>query len=292
MPRNRGRSAISTRNRKLANRRLSQRHGARRRWRRAPAPARCRRDGRGSPPSLRASARRARRRPPAAKTAAARPPAARPGRTPFGFGVAHRARDRFVRVAKRRAAAHQVVGQVGRGGEAFAAPPRACAPRSTPMPVATRSVMIASVSASVSTVSNSGSLSSWLSLLYVSGCAFISTSSATRWPITRPLLPRTSSGTSGFFFCGMIELPVQKRSASCTKPKRGLDHSTSSSAKRDRCTMIERGGGLELDREVAVGDGVERIGAQCRRSPARARRARGRSGTTCRRAPPRRAAAG
>ena len=30
---------------------------------------------------------------------------------------------------------------------------------------------------------------------------------ATSAPRTRPLLPRTSSGTSGFFFCGMIELP-------------------------------------------------------------------------------------
>ncbi len=38
----------------------------------------------------------------------------------------------------------------------------------------------------------------------------------------------------------MIELPVQKRSASATKPKRGLDHSTSSSAKRDRSTMPAR----------------------------------------------------
>ena len=55
--------------------------------------------------------------------------------------------------------------------------------------------------------------------------------------MTRPLLPRTSSGTSGFFFCGMIEEPVQKRSGRRTKPKRGLAHSTSSSAKRDRCTM-------------------------------------------------------
>ena len=35
----------------------------------------------------------------------------------------------------------------------------------------------------------------------------------------------------------MIELPVQKRSASVTKPKRGLDQSTSSSAKRDRCII-------------------------------------------------------
>ena len=77
--------------------------------------------------------------------------------------------------------------------------------------------------------------------------------------MTRPLLPRTSSGTSGFFFCGMIELPVQKRSASVTKPKRGLVHSTSSSAKRDRCIIDERRGRRELDREVAIGNGVERV---------------------------------
>ena len=32
----------------------------------------------------------------------------------------------------------------------------------------------------------------------------------------RPDLPRTSSGTSGFFFCGMIDEPVQKRSGIVT----------------------------------------------------------------------------
>ena len=32
--------------------------------------------------------------------------------------------------------------------------------------------------------------------------------------MTRPVLPRASSATSGFFFCGMIDEPVQKRSAS------------------------------------------------------------------------------
>jgi hypothetical protein len=41
---------------------------------------------------------------------------------------------------------------------------------------------------------------------------------AIRLPLTRPVLPRASSGTSGFFFCGMIELPVQKRSARSMKP--------------------------------------------------------------------------
>src|SRR5947209_6125451 len=56
--------------------------------------------------------------------------------------------------------------------------------------------------------------------------------SAIRWPTTRPVLPRASSGTSGFFFCGMIELPVQKRSAMSMKPKDWLIHSTSSSLSR------------------------------------------------------------
>ena len=46
-----------------------------------------------------------------------------------------------------------------------------------------------------------------------------------------------SSGTSGFFFCGMIEEPVQKRSAMSTKPKRGLIQITSSSESRETCIM-------------------------------------------------------
>ena len=53
----------------------------------------------------------------------------------------------------------------------------------------------------------------------------------------RPLLPRASSATSGFFFCGMIELPVQKRSARSMNPTRGLIQSTSSSDSRDTCVM-------------------------------------------------------
>ena len=67
---------------------------------------------------------------------------------------------------------------------------------------------------------------------------FMIVSSATRSPKTRPLFPRTSSGTSGFFFCGMIELPVQKRSARRMKPKPGLDQRTNSSANRDRCIIV------------------------------------------------------
>ena len=40
-----------------------------------------------------------------------------------------------------------------------------------------------------------------------------------RSPTTRAHLPRAVSGTSGFFFCGMIEDPVVKRSGSFTKEK-------------------------------------------------------------------------
>ena len=34
-------------------------------------------------------------------------------------------------------------------------------------------------------------------------------SRVTSEPYTRPVLPRTSSATSGFFFCGMMEEPVE-----------------------------------------------------------------------------------
>ena len=37
--------------------------------------------------------------------------------------------------------------------------------------------------------------------------------STTSPPIARPALPRASSATSGFFFCGMSEEPVQKASS-------------------------------------------------------------------------------
>ena len=41
------------------------------------------------------------------------------------------------------------------------------------------------------------------------GRPFITVSSAIRSPKARPALPRTSSAISGFFFCGMMEEPVE-----------------------------------------------------------------------------------
>jgi hypothetical protein len=83
-----------------------------------------------------------------------------------------------------------------------------------------------------------------------------------RLPLTRPVLPRISSGTSGFFFCGMIDEPVQKRSARSTNAKRGFIQMMISSQKRERCVITSAPGGAELDREVAIGHRVEGIFAQ------------------------------
>ena len=52
----------------------------------------------------------------------------------------------------------------------------------------------------------------------------------------RPILARISSAASGFFFCGMIEEPVEKRSDMVTKRNWAEDQITSSSASRDRWT--------------------------------------------------------
>ena len=81
-------------------------------------------------------------------------------------------------------------------------------------------------------------LHSCRSLLYASGSPFIVTRSATRLPTTRPDLPRVSSAKSGFFFCGMMEDPVEYSSLSVTKPNSVVDHVMISSHRRERCIML------------------------------------------------------
>ena len=58
-----------------------------------------------------------------------------------------------------------------------------------------------------------------------------------RWPIARPDLPRTSSSGSGFFFCGIMLLPVADESASSKNPNSSPVIRMKSSAMRDRCTI-------------------------------------------------------
>ena len=59
--------------------------------------------------------------------------------------------------------------------------------------------------------------------------------SAARRATTRGAFPRSSSAASGFFFCGMIELPLVQASDRTTKPNSSLDHRTSSAPRRERC---------------------------------------------------------
>jgi hypothetical protein len=53
-----------------------------------------------------------------------------------------------------------------------------------------------------------------------------------------PARPRTSSATSGFFFCGIMLDPVATRSSRLAQPNSDDVHSTSSSPSRDRCTNV------------------------------------------------------
>src|SRR6202012_1940971 len=80
---------------------------------------------------------------------------------------------------------------------------------------------------------------------------FITVSSATRAPVTRPVFARTSSAASGLRFCGMIEEPVVKASDSRMKRYGALD------PKRPR-------GHLPIDRKRGPGQGrrSQRAGVQ------------------------------
>ena len=54
--------------------------------------------------------------------------------------------------------------------------------------------------------------------------------------MSRPALPRASSATSGFFFCGMIEEPVEKASSRVTKENSLVAHVVTSSLMREMST--------------------------------------------------------
>ena len=90
----------------------------------------------------------------------------------------------------------------------------------------------------VSIESNTGSLSSCKSRLYAKGSALKVASSPVRFPMSLPDFPRASSATSGFFFCGMIEEPVEYASSSLMYPNSSVAQITISSAKRDKLIEI------------------------------------------------------
>ena len=90
----------------------------------------------------------------------------------------------------------------------------------------------------VSSVSNTACLSSCRSLLYPLGSPFMVASHPLRFPMTRPVLPRTSSSGSGFFFCGIKLLPVVTASDSPKNPNSSLVKRMKSSANRLKCTIV------------------------------------------------------
>ena len=108
---------------------------------------------------------------------------------------------------------------------------------------------------------------------------------------TRPVLPRVSSSTSGFFLCGMMLDPVQNASGRSRKLNSVVDQITHSSAQPLRCIAISDRSEDELQQEVAVAGHVEAVARRPRRSRASAAPTRGRWAATCRPAPRPRAAA-
>ena len=68
--------------------------------------------------------------------------------------------------------------------------------------------------------------------------AFIVVSSAIRCPYTLPVLPRISSGMSGFFFCGIIDEPVEYSSAISKYPNSSVEYNIMSSHNRERWLII------------------------------------------------------
>ena len=77
-----------------------------------------------------------------------------------------------------------------------------------------------------------------MSLLYARGIPFIVVSMLISAPYTRPVLPRTSSAMSGFFFCGMMLEPVLNASSSSMNLYSLEFHIHISSENLLKCIMI------------------------------------------------------
>mmetsp|Transcript_7126 Transcript_7126/g.23629 ORF Transcript_7126/g.23629 Transcript_7126/m.23629 type:complete len:264 (+) Transcript_7126:257-1048(+) len=90
----------------------------------------------------------------------------------------------------------------------------------------------------VSTVSNIPNQPSWKSLLYVVGVPFKMHSKPVSVPICLPAFPLNNSNASGFFFCGMRELPVEYASDICIMPNCWEEYTTKSSDHLEMCMSV------------------------------------------------------
>ena len=176
------------------------------------------------------------------------------------LGPRHQPAGDVMRVAERQLQhAHQPVGQIGRGGEAGAGELRASARcrASCRAPCRRSRRATAPRRRRRRTPAPCPPACPWRRPAAGPSSPSAAPTSA---PVMRPVLARTSSAASGLRFCGMIELPVVNASDSRMKRNGALHQITISSAKRDRCIGRDRGGGQEFQREIAVRDGVERVG--------------------------------
>ena len=122
-----------------------------------------------------------------------------------------------MRLGEGYAPPRQPVRDFGGQRESLARLPRE--PSTSDRSVRTIPVIAGSTTASESTASNAARLSSLRSRLYENGSAFSSVRIVVRSPMRRAARPRVSSAMSGFFFCGMIELPVANASSSSIQRK-------------------------------------------------------------------------
>ena len=147
-----------------------------------------------------------------------------------------------------------------------------------------------SASRSVSAASKRCSLSSWRSLLYVSGSACRTPCSAVRWPDDPRRLGAQELGRVGVLLLRHDRRPARPRVGQLDEAEllAGPEHELGAQAREVR--RARRRGGEEVQDEVAVGDGVDRVRGDVGRSRARRRPSAGRWRSSRRPARRRRAA--
>ena len=105
------------------------------------------------------------------------------------------------------------------------------------------------------------------------------------------IFPRTSSSGSGFFFCGIMLLPVLSASDSSKKRCSSPERMMRSSASRLRCTIVDRARVEERRGEIAIRRGIDAVGDDAREAEIAGQRVDVDRRSWCRRWRPSRAAA-
>ena len=236
---------------------------------RRAAPTPCRRPTASTPATTaRAAPRSTRRR--AARSARRAPPVSSDSDWPRSSAVAHQPADHAVRLAERHPAAHQQVGDVGGGEQLVARRPRRAARGRSSMPgehPARPPRGRARACRRRRTAPPCPPAGPWRRRAAARAGRRAASSGE---PTTRGAFARSSSAASGFFFCGMRrraggEVVGELAEAELlARP----DHDLGAQPREVR--RADRPPRQVVEHEVAVGDGVDRVRRDARRSRARA----------------------